>query len=142
MKLNQLRDNPGARKARKIYNQHMQIHHENQSRSDRINHMKKLYPGDCNHKKDVCEGYAVRVDIDPRLFGKYWIDSVPAVVFTRGVTMQEGEGKGCGLEEGVNNYKIFGDAKLSFLLESINREAKSQSLAKVVRALEGGYYAK
>ncbi|WP_240910183.1 TrbC family F-type conjugative pilus assembly protein [Desulfopila sp. IMCC35008] len=72
----------------------------------------------------VCERFDVPIRIQPSLFDKYDVTRAPAVVYER-------EGKA---------WKITGDAGLDYLLEQINREAKSPHLSHLVTTLQGMKY--
>ena len=67
----------------------------------------------------ICQRYQVRIKVNPLLFTKYGITRVPAVVFVRG----------------NEAFKIQGDSGLDYLLERINREAKSPTLASLIKTL-------
>jgi len=77
---------------------------------------------DCQDTEVPCQRYQTAIKLNPVLFAQYGITRVPAVVY-------ENEGDG---------FLIQGDAGLDYLLERINREAKSSSLAKLIRKLQGG----
>ncbi|MHB1349764.1 MAG: TrbC family F-type conjugative pilus assembly protein [Desulfobulbaceae bacterium] len=77
---------------------------------------------DCRDKREtMCRRYQVPIKIDPTLFERYGITRVPAVVYA-------GE---------KDSFKIQGDAGLDYLLERINRDAKSTTLAKLINQLRG-----
>ena len=75
-----------------------------------------------------CEAYRVNIEINPLLFRRYGIERVPAVVYATGLS---GEG------EAANAYIIEGDSALDWLLERIDREARSRSLERLVKAMRG-----
>jgi len=77
---------------------------------------------DCQDTEVPCQRYQTAIKLNPVLFAQYGITRVPAVVY-------ENEGDG---------FLIQGDAGLDYLLERINREANSPSLAKLIRKLQGG----
>lgn len=77
---------------------------------------------DCQDTEVPCQRYQTAIKLNPFLFAQYGITLVPAVVFAN--------------EE--NGFLIQGDAGLDYLLERINREANSPSLAKLIRKLQGG----
>ncbi len=80
---------------------------------------------DCRDEKvpkKLCERFQVTIKMNPPLFAKYGITLVPAVVY-------------------VNDEDAFiiqGDAGLDYLLERINREAKSTTLADLIKTIQGG----
>jgi len=78
------------------------------------------------HRKKpvVCERFEIPIKIKPALFEELEITQVPALVY----------------ENNQVAWKITGDARLDYLLERINREAKSPSLKGMVNALQRGEY--
>ncbi|MHB1350298.1 MAG: TrbC family F-type conjugative pilus assembly protein [Desulfobulbaceae bacterium] len=77
---------------------------------------------DCQDKKEsTCRRYQVPIKIDPTLFERFGITRVPAVVYA-------GE---------KDTFTIQGDAGLTYLLERINRDAKSMTLANLINQLRG-----
>lgn len=77
---------------------------------------------DCRDKREsTCRRYQVPIKIDPILFERYGITRVPAVVYA-------------GEEDA---FLIQGDAGLTYLLERINRDAKSMTLANLINQLRG-----
>ncbi|MHB8788470.1 MAG: TrbC family F-type conjugative pilus assembly protein [Desulfobulbaceae bacterium] len=77
---------------------------------------------DCWDKREtMCRRYQVPIKIDPALFERYGITRVPALVYA-------GE---------KDTFRIQGDAGLAYLLERINRDAKSMTLANLINQLRG-----
>lgn len=70
-------------------------------------------------KPDICERYEIPITLRPSLFDKYKIAQVPALVY----------------EKGEEAWKITGDAALDYLLERVNREARSSGLEELINAL-------
>ncbi|MGB3224814.1 MAG: TrbC family F-type conjugative pilus assembly protein [Desulforhopalus sp.] len=77
----------------------------------------------CRKSREPCQHYQVEINLQPSLFTKYGITRVPAVVY----------------ENGSDAYLIQGDAGLDYLLERINREAKSTALASLIKKMRGTY---
>lgn len=77
----------------------------------------------CQNTREPCQHYQVEISLLPALFIKYAITRVPAVVYAN--------------ERDV--YLIQGDAGLDYLLERINREAKSTALAGLIKKMRGAY---
>ncbi|MGB3209301.1 MAG: TrbC family F-type conjugative pilus assembly protein [Desulforhopalus sp.] len=77
----------------------------------------------CQDSSEPCQHYQVEISLQPALFTKYAITRVPAVVY----------------ENENDTYLIQGDAGLDYLLERINREAKSTALADLVKTMRGTY---
>jgi type-F conjugative transfer system pilin assembly protein TrbC len=89
----------------------------------------------CNPLTDgECEILPVPFGVDPLLFRRYGIDRVPAVVYVSGIkaedaSLSEGDTKNAAISE---YWTAFGDAKLEYLVEQIQRDSGSQSLLKLV----------
>jgi hypothetical protein len=71
--------------------------------------------------------------IDPLLFRRYGIDRVPAVVYARGVMMEdsalsEGDMKNTSSAE---HHTVYGDVSLEYLIKQIWRETGSRSLKEL-----------
>lgn len=77
---------------------------------------------DQKQPKEICQRLKVAITVNPLLFAKHNISGVPAVVYT-------------------NREKVFiihGDAGLDYLLERINREVKSATLASLIENIQSG----
>jgi type-F conjugative transfer system pilin assembly protein TrbC len=73
----------------------------------------------CRGTSEPCQFYKVKIQLQPLLFTQYGITRVPAVVYVHD----------------HSSYRIQGDAGLDYLLERINREAKSSTLGNLIEAL-------
>lgn len=73
----------------------------------------------CQGTRTPCEYYQVGISLQPSLFAKYGISQVPAVVYENDTVV----------------YRIQGDAGLDYLLERINREAKSDTLNNLITTI-------
>ncbi|MBU1413937.1 hypothetical protein KKC22_20680 [Myxococcota bacterium] len=71
--------------------------------------------------KKICPRLPIVIKVNPILFTKYGITRVPAVVYVK--------------DEDI--FIIQGDAGLDYLLERINREAKSTTLASLIKKIQG-----
>jgi type-F conjugative transfer system pilin assembly protein TrbC len=87
----------------------------------------------CNPLEGECEMLSVALVVDPLLFRRYGIDRVPAMVYARGVIMEDS-----GLSEGdpkntssADLYTVYGDASLEYLIEQIWRETGSRALKEL-----------
>ena len=90
----------------------------------------------CNPAGGECEMLPAGLAVDPLLFRRYGIDRVPAVVYVRGVkaddaALSEGDAKNTSIAE---NHTVYGDASLEYLLEQIQRETGSRTLADLLTA--------
>lgn len=76
--------------------------------------------GNCQDLPEVqCDRLAVEIGINPMLFKKYGVEVVPGVVY----------------DNGKDWWIIQGDATLDYLLEQINREAKSQAVDSLIATM-------
>jgi len=85
----------------------------------------------CDFIQDKCGSYQVNIEIDPLLFQRFAIEEVPALAY---LPVSENETEGKQTEPLIVN----GDAGLDYLLERINREAKSADINTLITALRGG----
>ncbi|GAM08400.1 type-F conjugative transfer system pilin assembly protein [Geobacter sp. OR-1] len=93
----------------------------------------------CNPADGECKMLPASLAVDPLLFRRYGIDRVPAVVYARGVkaedaALSEGDSKNTSITE---NHTVYGDASLEYLLEQIQRETGSRTLADLLPASTG-----
>ncbi len=80
--------------------------------------------------------------IDPLTFRKYNVSHVPAIVYAPNVVLKD-HGQSEGKEGNVTVsefFKLAGDVSLSFALNLIRKESKSDSLKKAQTILENGFY--
>src|SRR3990172_6577024 len=93
---------------------------------------------DENCASDKCDAYQAPILIDPMLFKRYGIETVPAIVYARGVTdLTVSEKIKEGGETG-DYYMLYGDAALDGALELIDREGGSRSLDCLLWKLRRG----
>ncbi|MFH7319290.1 type-F conjugative transfer system pilin assembly protein TrbC [Desulfurivibrio sp. D14AmB] len=95
-----------------------------------LQNLRKKDPS-CNPTRAKCDLFQVNIQINPLLFRQYGITRAPAVVYAANVPSVEIE------QPSGSAFIIEGDAALDYLLERINREAKSETLAGLIRALQG-----
>ena len=74
----------------------------------------------CRGTSEPCQYYRIKIRLQPSFFTQYGITRVPAVVYVND----------------HSSYRIQGDAGLDYLLERINREAKSSTLDNLIEALQ------
>lgn len=86
--------------------------------------------------------YLFRVDINPKIFSKYNINEVPAVIFIKNYNPFL-EIQGNGAEKDSNSseqvYISYGDSSLRYALEQINKKAKSDGLNKMIKNFSKGF---
>ncbi|OKY73976.1 MAG: hypothetical protein BM485_16110 [Desulfobulbaceae bacterium DB1] len=85
----------------------------------------------CDITKEKCNSYQVNIQVDPQLFQRFGIEEVPALAY---LPISVGKEEVKQAEQII----ITGDASLDYLLERINREAKSADLNTLIAALRGG----
>ena len=84
--------------------------------------------------------YLFRVDINPKLFAKYNINEVPAVIFIKNYNpFLEIQGNGLSSEADENVYISYGDSSIRYALEQINKKAKSEGLEKLTKNISKGF---
>lgn len=92
-----------------------------QDKSNRVRYFSQVLQEDlsCRDSQQPCKRYEVAIKLKPSLFGKYDITRVPAVVYAKG----------------EKAFLVQGDAGLDYLLERINREAKSAGLEGLINTM-------
>ena len=97
----------------------------------------------CDLSDKKCNAYNAAINIDPMLFSKYQITTVPAITYVQGVNMLDAtmsEGKTDNLTGSQESYTVYGDVSLVYALEQIRKETKAEGITKILRRLQGGYY--
>jgi conjugal transfer pilus assembly protein TrbC len=89
----------------------------------------------CDVTVEKCDGYNVSIQVDPLLFQRFRVEQVPTVVYGVG---QPVDGESSEGQDFRQDFTISGDAGLDWLLEKINREAKSETLAGLIGSMRGG----
>lgn len=86
--------------------------------------------------------YLFRVDLNPKIFSKYNINEVPAVIFIKNYNpFLEIQGNGSEQDEKSSEqvYISYGDSSLRYALEQINKKAKSDGLNKMIKNFSKGF---
>ncbi|MBI3755300.1 MAG: hypothetical protein HY265_03965 [Deltaproteobacteria bacterium] len=91
----------------------------------------------CDIKKGKCETYKANIMIEPRLFRQYGIDKAPAIVYARGAVINNLE----MTPRDDSFYVVYGDISLDGAMEIIDKEARTESLPRLVKKIRGGFYA-
>ena len=86
----------------------------------------------CDVTAEKCDGYNVSIQVDPLLFRRFRVEQVPTVVYVLG---QPVDGESPEGQDFRQDFTISGDAGLDWLLEKINREAKSVTLAGLIGSM-------
>lgn len=95
----------------------------------------------CDPKRKKCDAYQASINIDPTLFSTYGVQTVPAIVYARGVNEMEME-KGQGATSGaaLDAFMVTGDVTFDYALEMITRESKSSQTENILKKLRRGFY--
>lgn len=98
-----------------------------------------------NTKNSEEDRYLFRVDINPKIFTKYSLEKVPAIIFVKNYNPYseiQGNGEVSGTdglsEEDV--YIAYGDSNIKYVLEKINKKAKSDGLKKLIKNINKGFF--
>jgi len=88
----------------------------------------------CDPIASECEALPVPFGVDPLLFRRYGIDRVPAVVYVKGMKKDDAElSEGDNKNASITNYWLaYGDAKLEFILDAIQKVSGSKSLGRLL----------
>ena len=89
-----------------------------------------------------CPAYDVTVKIDPILFSRYGIDTVPAILYANGVNSVD-PAKSEGIADNTsiaNAYIVNGDVSLEYALNVIGRQSHSNQIAGILTKLRKGFY--
>jgi len=84
----------------------------------------------------------VQIWIDPLLFRYYRITEVPCIVYAKDVhPMDElSEGLKENLEGKPHYWKVYGDWKLSYMLEKLYEQSNARNVKKIIEALNRSWY--
>jgi len=84
----------------------------------------------CDLLREKCASYQVEIQVDPQLFQRFKIESVPALAYLPANSDDTEETQ-------AEPLIVSGDAGLDYLLEHINREVKSPELDQLIADLRG-----
>ena len=97
---------------------------------------------DCDASASVCEALGVSLQIDPALFARYGISEVPAFVYVPDIQIVDfdrSEGESDSAKVGTY-IMIKGDMPLENMLEKLQEETGSRTVASVLTALRSGFF--
>jgi len=97
----------------------------------------------CDPKRKKCDAYQASINIDPALFSTYGVQTVPAIVYARGVNemeMEMEEGQGTTSAAALDAFMVTGDVTFDYALEMITRESKSSQTENILKKLRRGFY--
>ena len=93
----------------------------------------------CDPVTRKCDAYQANINIDPALFSKYGVQSVPAIVYARGVNEIEA-GQGTTENIAADAYLVSGDMSLDYALELIGQKTQSSQINNILKKLRRGFY--
>jgi conjugal transfer pilus assembly protein TrbC len=95
----------------------------------------------CDPMQEKCEAYHVDVFIDPMLFSQYSIQSVPAIVYARGVHSSESQtDQNISQNKASEVYTVSGDVSFEHALDVISKASKSSQIDNILKKLRRGFY--
>ena len=86
-----------------------------------------------------CDAYQANISIDPMVFSRYGIETVPAIVYARGVNETE-TGQGTTENTAADAYLVSGDMSLDYALEIIGQKTQSSQINNILNKLRRGFY--
>jgi len=93
----------------------------------------------CNPANSQCDAYQANISIDPMVFSRYGIETVPAIVYARGVNETEA-GQGTTENTAADAYLVSGDMSLDYALEVILKKSQSSQINNILNKLRRGFY--
>jgi conjugal transfer pilus assembly protein TrbC len=95
----------------------------------------------CDPMHDKCDAYNVDVFIDPMLFSQYAIQSVPAIVYARGVNLAHSQtDQNVSQNTASEVYRVSGDVSFEHALDVIAKVSKSSQIENILKKLRRGFY--
>ncbi|MFH1675357.1 MAG: type-F conjugative transfer system pilin assembly protein TrbC [Pseudomonadota bacterium] len=98
----------------------------------------------CDLVTEKCKVFNAAISIDPVMFRKYGIRSVPAIAYVKGKSIEDfAVNKGCidNLNVSQDVYIVSGDLPVDRALEVIAKETGSGRIDNLVKKIRGGFYA-
>lgn len=89
------------------------------------------------------EAYEFRVDVNPKIFEKYNLQNVPAVIFVKNYDPYDEISGNTFIPNKENQEEAFvayGDIGIEGVLRKINKKAKSKGLEKLIENLNKGFF--
>lgn len=107
---------------------------------DLISNVLKKDPA-CDSSRNQCDAFQAGIHIDPVLFSRYDIQTVPAIVYARGVRESNLEaGQGRDENQAGDAFRVSGDVTLEYALEMILKETRSSQIETILKKLRRGFY--
>jgi conjugal transfer pilus assembly protein TrbC len=89
-----------------------------------------------------CDVYDATVNVDPLLYTRYGIRSVPAILYIRGLHSTDPQ-----QSEGIRDntfvsdvYMISGDVSLEYAMDTIRKASRSSQVESILKELRRGFY--
>jgi conjugal transfer pilus assembly protein TrbC len=89
-----------------------------------------------------CPVYDVTINVDPLLFSRYEINTVPAILYVNGVGSTDPQ-RSEGLADTTsiaNAYIVYGDVSLEYALTVIEQQSQSSQIGAILTKLKEGFY--
>ncbi|MFZ2631379.1 MAG: type-F conjugative transfer system pilin assembly protein TrbC [Desulfosalsimonadaceae bacterium] len=93
----------------------------------------------CDPANSQCDAYQANITIDPVVFSRYGIETVPAIVYARGVNKTE-TGQGATDNIASDAFLVSGDMSLDYALELIGQKTQSSQINNILNKLRRGFY--
>ncbi|MFZ0449016.1 MAG: type-F conjugative transfer system pilin assembly protein TrbC [Desulfatiglandaceae bacterium] len=89
-----------------------------------------------------CEVYNATVNVDPLLYSRYGIRSVPAILYIRGLhSTDPQQSEGITDNTSVSDvYMVSGDVSLEYALDTIRKASKSSQVEGILKELRRSFY--
>jgi conjugal transfer pilus assembly protein TrbC len=95
----------------------------------------------CDPLTAKCDAYHVDITIDPMLFSKYEIKTVPAIVYARGISPIDPEtGQDINENTASDAYMVSGDVSFEHALDVIAKASSSSQIENILKKLRRGFY--
>jgi len=88
-----------------------------------------------------CPTYHVTINVDPLLFSRYGIDTVPAILYVNGVSsVDPPKSEGLPANTSIADaYIVDGDVSLEYALDIIEQQSHSSQITEILTRMKGFY---
>jgi conjugal transfer pilus assembly protein TrbC len=96
----------------------------------------------CDVSGQQCDLFHVPVNVDPLLYSRYGIQSVPAILYVRGLhSIDPEESEGIENNASISDaYLVSGDVSLEYALDLIQKKSESSQVQAMLKELRRGFY--
>jgi len=95
----------------------------------------------CDPMHEKCKAYQVNIFIDPMMFSQYAIQSVPAIVYARGVRLTDSQiDQNASQNTASEDYTVSGDVSFEYALDIIAKASASSQIDNILIKLRRGFY--